>query len=314
MVHMDGGLYLISNNTECYFNQGILEHLFNLSPQNYVNMLIYSTSNSITIGRNMYYQKVPKVLACRKLLGGGLSLSNKAFLNIEFICKKEYSSIRTQSAVISLAFKILGLPVIRDSENRILYPDGKEACINNFDKSGDIVRQSVQINLNYFGDKAYKFPKALINYNISRNQVVDAVVASFTALNKNAKKVELDSLNNSKIDELANFFSSEEWLYSNKPIKPLQEKFAWGNVMLDIYVKDAIINNINLYTDAPQAEFFSNITHALIGCPYLTSSIQKRILEIPYANKYMHIVRDLFTLFDRYLGADGKYGNPIVKI
>ena len=67
------------------------------------------------------------------------------------------------------------------------------------------------------------------------------------------------------MEDLYKKYSSKKWIYGEYSDKGLEisKNFPWGNVALNVLIKDKIIENICLSTDALETEIFDDIMKAL---------------------------------------------------
>ncbi|NMD38405.1 MAG: hypothetical protein GYA87_06990 [Christensenellaceae bacterium] len=304
---MSGGIYIISKTNNPYYNQATIEHLYNAIPKDYVAMFIYKNYGSISIGRNLYCNKktVHKSLNIYRRFGGGPSLQHSlGTINIDFVSSRSASSIRTQSAVISLALKLNGINCIRDKNQNITDNKGIRLVINSFDKSGIVPHHNLIINID--DEEKPNGLKPIGNDSINENTIINAIIHSFNSLYKNTNYFNIRMTDDAKIKKLAEYYASDEWLFNNDIVSPISENFAWGNIIFGLEVREGIINNAYLYSDSPYGELLSDVPEVLKGSPYLLSTMKDRIMEIPYTNKHMHVVRDLFRLFEIYMSPNKK--------
>lgn len=298
---MNKGIYLISNSNDPFKNQAMCEEIFRLCPEDYTCMIIYRNKSSVSIGKNMLYNESYGGLCWRRLEGGGLMYHNASFVHISFIAKKEHSSIRTQSAVVSLALKMLEIPCIRLKDNSIMLNKNKLACINNYDTSGDIVRQTLSINLGAMLGSSNIMPETLKDYKINFEALEDALIKSFCALYKSNMRMDEENLDVLRVLKWEQFFKSKQWLYSNSSDRLMKDKFAWGYAFLDMKCNEGIITDMALYSDSKYADLIYSIPNYLVGKPCLIESIKSRILEVPYAYHHLQIIRDIINLIEKYI-------------
>ncbi len=312
---MSGGIYLISKTDNPYYNQATIEYLYSSIPNDYVAMFIYKNYSSISIGRNLYCNKnkIANNLNLYRRFNGGSSLQHSlGTLNIDFIASRASASIRTQSAVISLALKLNGIKCIRNKNQNIINENGTNLVINNFDKSGVVPHHSIIINID--DENKPNGLKPIGNENINENTIINAIIHAFNSLYKNTNQFNIRMADDAKIKKLAEYYASDEWLYNFDIVNPISENYAWGNIIFGLETREGIISNAYLYSDSPYGELLNAVPEALKGSPYLLSTIKDRVMNIPYTNKHMHVVRDLFRLFETYMSQDKSLGNSIVRL
>ena len=298
--YMEGAFYVISPYEDSNYNQAVMEHLYRSTSDGFVCMQIYKPAPCISLGRNLEYPDKTSYDVNRRLCGGDEIRFRSSCVVISFISSRKDCDIRKQSAVVSLALKSLGVPCIRNSKNEIYLENGREACTNLYDISGDICRQMLIINVSTMSNANANLPSAISRYGLDEYVLIEAIEASFKSLYKANKKINPDSLDKKKLNDFYKFFCSDNWIYNKKSDSPY-ENFSWGKLCIDIEQKDAIIEDVHLYSNGSAAELLSAIPTSLIGCPYLITAIKNRVLVLPHAEKNLSILRDVLRVFEQIL-------------
>lgn len=295
---MTGGYYCISKIHSPAHNQAIVEYMYNHTPAGFVCMLIHADHFALSYGRNQSISRGQSNVV-RRLTGGGTLSYRSGLLQVSFISARDDASIRRQSAVVSIALKLLGIDAGRSPENEITCPQGKLA-LNLWDKSGAIARQMLLLNLSVQPTAQNGLPIALSTFGVEQAQVMDALLKAFTSLYHVQEEMPLYAADED-IAEIASFLQSEEWLYREPLQNAVNEQFAWGNLELFLQAKDGVLQTCLLRSDGPYAEFLQEIPKVLQNSPYLLSAMKNRILAMPYANKNMQVVRDILRLLENYM-------------
>lgn len=297
---MDGAFYLISSQGDANYNQSVLEHLYHSVADGFVCMQVYIPSPCVSIGRHIELNQSKDLQINRRLCGGDIIQLRSTCVVVQFISSIQDFDLRRQTAVVSLALKMLGIECRRDDKNRIYLTNGKEACLNIYDISGKICRQMIVLNIGSTMNANTNLPKALFQYGIDEYQCIDAIEQSFTSLYRVNKKINQESLDSKKISDFYNFFSSDEWLLTENSSSPY-EQYNWGNLSIMMKQNAGIIEDFRIYTNSYAAEFIASIAPAIIGSACLNGTIKNKILTLPYANKNLYMIRDILRTIENIL-------------
>ena len=75
-------------------------------------------------------------------------------------------------------------------------------------------------------------------------------------------------------------YSSWQWRFGQSPKFDVSytERFVWGEIEIDFSLKDGLITEVNIFTDAMDVELFSGLDGSLKGCKFQRDEI-KNIIE-----------------------------------
>ena len=106
-----------------------------------------------------------------------------------------------------------------------------------------------------------------------------------------------EDLNQALILETENKYGSEAWLYRHEKKYEFvaEEKFAWGLCRIEYDLKDSVIKDCALYTDAMDADHLSEVARLLKGADI------RRLKEILTDEKHREIHQDIRMLLEKNL-------------
>jgi lipoate-protein ligase A len=121
-----------------------------------------------------------------------------------------------------------------------------------------------------------------VNFDISLEGLKDSLKASFKEVYGNKELSYEKDYDPSKIEEINGLYdkySSWEWRYGNTPDFDItfQKRFDWGEVELGLQLKDAVIEQANVYSDAMDVALITQLTSLLEGIPFKRKNILEAI-------------------------------------
>ena len=302
-----------SHNYNPYHNLALEEYLLQQVQDDEVILYLWQNQNTIVIGKNQNPWKEcrisqvekDQVHLARRLSGGGAVYHDLGNLNFTFIMKENLYNLEKQLQTILEAVKTLGIEATFTGKNDITV-EGKKFSGNAF----------------YFGDKrAYHHGTLLINTDIRpltqylqvskekiRSKGIDSIqsrVINLIELNPDLTipKV-IHALENSfekiyggpaqkiqcppeqDLEDLVQKYSSWEWRFGQTPTFDIcfEKRFAFGSIELMFKLKDSIIQEVHIYSDAIHINILEKIKKALVGVKFNMKEITEHLDFIPIKN------------------------------
>ncbi len=297
---MEKKAYIVSTDTvDPYHNLALEEQLLCRVAPGEIILYLWQNAHTVVIGRNQnpwaecrtsLLQEEGGSLA-RRLSGGGAVYHDLGNLNFTFICREEDYDLHKQLSVIQEACALAGIRTDFSGRNDLL-ADGRKFSGNAFyHKKGAAYHHGtllVETDLTKLG-RYLSPPKAkLESKGISsvRSRVINLKELSPTLTCQTMKTymvqafsqvysltpqpLQLSEADLQAITLLQDKYQSQQWLFG-KPMPfsyTLEEHFSWGHLVLQLQVEGGIIQAVNAYTDAMDAELSNDLSEALCGCRF----------------------------------------------
>lgn len=327
MINIRQIKYLITKETDPYKNLALEEYLLHKLSNDECILYLWQNEKTVVIGRNQNPWKECKVKELsldggklvRRLSGGGAVYHDLGNLNFTFLVTKENYDVQKQLEVIVKAVNSLGIPAVPTGRNDIIV-EGRKFSGNAF----------FSIN-----DKCYHHGTILVDVdmsslskylNVSRKKLqskgVDSVKSRVTNLRDYRPDITIDIL----IEELVKAFgetyglvpmemevsklptkdleqgrqkfSSWDWIYGKKIefTDSISKRFDWGDIELQMSVEGGVIQECVAYSDALDAEFFSEIGKKLVGCIFDGKVLEEALKGIFIDDDKKLILEDICLL------------------
>ena len=296
--------YLESENTYPYQNLAMEEYLLLHCDKEECILYLWQNRNTVVIGRNQNAWKeclVSKLeeengYPVRRLSGGGAVYHDLGNLNFTFLVRKENYDVDKQLSVILEAVKKLGIRAEKSGRNDILI-DGHKFSGNAFYEQGDCCYHhgTLMVNVNMGELSRY----LTVSKDKLQSMGVDSVRARVANLTEYAPELTVDELkqklleafeevyglkaNILKMDDLdaeevaerTKKFASWDWIFGRKLDfqYELSNRFPWGQITLQIKVKNGRIEDMNVYSDAMKQDLMPEIKRYLKNIRYDKNAI-----------------------------------------
>lgn len=278
-------------------------------------LYLYTHRNSVIIGKNqnawvecrheLLHREAGKL--ARRISGGGAVYHDVGNLNFSFIVDKNEYDLTRQLSVILAAVKSFGIQAEFSGRNDIIV-DGKKFSGNAFchRKGGSFHHGTILINvdknnlaryLQVSQDKIESKGIAsvrsrvcnLTEYNpdVNNENMTLALFRAFEEEYGKSLPYELTQEAQLKAAELAKRNTQWEWLFGNTPHFDItiKNRFEWGGVELCFALKDAVTQEVKIYSDAMDADFIQNISAALMGLKFRSDVLTESLKRICCLNE-----------------------------
>ena len=291
--------YIETANTYPYRNLAMEEYLLLHCDKEECILYLWQNRNTVVIGRNQNAWKeclVSKLeeedgYPVRRLSGGGAVYHDLGNLNFTFLVRKENYNVDRQLNVILEAVKKLGIHAEKSGRNDILI-DGHKFSGNAFYEQGDCCYHhgTLMVNVNLGELSRY----LTVSKDKLKSKGVDSVRARVANLTEYAPDLTVDELKKKlleaveevyglkanilkdtdldadEVEERTQKFASWNWIFGRKlEFKyELSNRFPWGQVTLQMQVRNGRIKDVNVYSDSMKPAFIEEVSRYLKSVRY----------------------------------------------
>lgn len=316
---------VLSDSFDPWHNLALEEFLFRHVEENQVILYLWQNQNTVVIGRN---QNAWKECRCaklesddgklaRRLSGGGAVFHDLGNLNFTFIMDRSLYDLKKQLQVILEGTKKLGIHAEFTGRNDLT-----------------VERKKFSGNAFYFeGDKAYHHGTIMIDVDVQKvsaylqvskekmlSKGVDSVQSRVTNLHNYLPELTIDEMketlkqsfqelygespepvlikeNDHDLKELYAKYSSWDWLYGKTPQfdVALETRFPWGGIDLGLTLRNGIITESKIYSDAMNAILIEQIATSFQGLPLTSEKIGQGLDAIAVADEDQPVIEDMKT-------------------
>jgi lipoate-protein ligase A len=224
-------------------------------------------------------------------------------LNFSFIVDRQEYDLHRQLSVILQAVKSFGIHAEFSGRNDIIV-DGKKFSGNAFchRKGGSFhhgtilidvdkanLAKYLQVSVDKIESKGIKSVRSrvcnLTEYNpeITAQSMTDALIRAFEKEYGAAAPYRPSSDEQEKAGRLAARNEKWDWLFGATPKFDitLSARFEWGGVEIGFALKDAVTEEVRIYSDAMDADFIETVSAALCRQPFRSSVLAGAVSALP---------------------------------
>jgi lipoate-protein ligase A len=90
-----------------------------------------------------------------------------------------------------------------------------------------------------------------------------------------------------------------EWQLGQSPCFDIEtgKRFAWGNAEFAFSLKNGVITEANVYSDAMDADFIGLLPDALVGAAFNSAELAARLRELPGTEAQLAMAEDIAAFF-----------------
>ena len=316
--------FYISNSTNPYHNLATEKFLFDNVADDCLILYLWQNQNTVVVGKNQnalteckcsLLEKEGGFLA-RRLSGGGSVFHDLGNLNFTFLCKTENYDLTKQMQVIKEACALGGIFAEISGRNDIL-TDGRKFSGNAFYNSKGKSYHHGTILINADKEKLQRYltpPKAKlqtkgvksvksrvinlseINPALTVEDMKEYMLSAFEKVY--ALPIEEFKISDTEeIITLTKKYSAWEYLYA--PSLPFtfscDGNFPWGNIEIQLDVKNGIIQSAQIFTDAMEHTLSDMLKEVFSGCIFRIEEMEKSILSkisAPVSTDILKLLKD----------------------
>ena len=287
-------------STDPFFNLALERYLLETVDEDTALLYVWQNANTVVIGRNQNPRKEcdlgllkkDGVKLARRLSGGGAVYHDLGNLNFTFLMAEENYDLDRQFDVIIRACGALGIEAVRSGRNDLTAQDGRKFSGNAFYKSHGkayhhgtlLVSADKEKMTRYLTPSKAKLESKSVDSVRSRvadldelvpdvtvGKLSDALVRAFGEVYGIVPaSVEGPDASDPRLAELLEIQESREWnMGSNIRFDfSFGERFGWGEIEIELAVKGETVTGVNVYSDAMDPEYISELKERLIGCAF----------------------------------------------
>lgn len=305
-----------------WYNLALEEYLFNTINPDEVILYLWQNNNTVVIGRNQNAWKEcdsekfendgGKI--ARRLSGGGAVYHDLGNLNFTFIMHENNYNMLRQLSVLKNSLKYFNINAEFSGRNDMLIEGKKFSGHAYYFKSkkayhhgtllvnSDLEKLSMYLNPSKkkIESKGVDSVKSRvtnisnIDKDISIYKLSNALKRSFENTYGSISKYMIYDSEDQNVLSLKDKYSSWDWRYGKSPKFDISfsDRFAWGEIEIALSLKNAIITDMHVYTDAMDTELFENFSSGFIGAK-LSKETMLQICEEQSQAMPEHIKNDL---------------------
>ena len=294
--------FLVSNQTNPYWNIAVENYLVEHADD--MVLYLWKNHRTVVVGQNQNPFTECNVDALvaeggylmRRRTGGGAVYHDDGNINFSFVVPKEQYDVKRQFSVIQRAVESFGLSTELSGRNDILVEAVEGECnkrkfsgnafskgrINNLHHGTILIKGNIDELQRYLKPKPAKLQKhgvssvrsrvvnlAELNPEITSDTIAPRLLRSFKdEYGENIHSLDFDEIITiPAVKALYNELSSDEWLYGRWRNFSAQRsgQFPWGEVDVAISIKDNVISDVQLASDALDLDSLEIARQYLVG-------------------------------------------------
>ncbi|WP_102373573.1 lipoate--protein ligase [Raoultibacter massiliensis] len=321
--------FLISESTDPYRNIATEEALVDAALPGECILFLWQNENTIVIGRNQNPWKECRIAEfeadggriARRLSGGGAVFHDIGNLNFTFVARGEAYDVSRHMNVMCAAVQSFGLAA-RVSGRNDATVDGAKFSGNAFFRSNERKCHHGTLMIDVDTGKLARYLQpdskklaakgvesvrsrvvnlASLNSRVTVETLSIALVEAFSeACGTPAKPLDPARLDECNIEQRRARFASHAWIFGHTaPFNhALGDRFAWGNLDIELSIKGGEIEHASIFSDALDAEFIARLSDSLEGCRYDKDGIGKCLEALePETDEQQTMRADCLGLF-----------------
>jgi lipoate---protein ligase len=306
-------LYSITaSGTVPYHNQALERYLLDHAGSTGCILYLWQNRRTVVIGRN---QNAWKECSCsrleadggflaRRLSGGGAVFHDSGNLNFTFVCSTENYDVQRQTGVILEAVRKFGIPAECSGRNDITV-NGKKFSGNAYyrtDKAcfhhGTLLLSEDTENLSAYltvspeklsakgVDSVRSRVTNLCEYvpGLTARAVSEKLFTSFSAVyGLPVEQYTADRIDEKELSAFEADFASWNWRYGRSiPFTAERHRrFVWGSLDIQLAVREGIIADAALWTDALDTGLVQEAARVLKNCRFSGAETAERLSALP---------------------------------
>ena len=303
--------------TNPWFNLATEDWIFNtLNPDSHT-LFLWRNSETVVIGRSQNpwvecktdKMEADDVFLARRQSGGGAVFHDLGNTNFTFLSPSDAYDQEADFTIIINALKKLGIDATLSGRNDMQVGDRKisgSAFRHAADRSFHHGTLLVNANMQKLGDylnphplklkaKGIKSVRArvanLVDFNetINHETLSDAIIEAFCEYHRETAQVEqLDEASLAKQPTLNAYYQQMadwDWRFGKTPefTHHIETRFEWGMMDVHMDVKQAMITEVVIFSDALNVELIDLLKKTLTGIKYNKPEIKNKLDELAKA-------------------------------
>ncbi|MGD0152532.1 MAG: lipoate--protein ligase [Thermacetogeniaceae bacterium] len=312
----------IATSTDPWLNMAVEEYLFNHVSSDEMILYLWQVQNTVMIGK---HQNPLKECRCeqleheggklgRRLSGGGAVFQDLGTLMFSFISDRDLYNLDRQLQTILQAVNYFGINAEFSGRND-LTAQGKKFSGNAFYFKG---RASLHHGTLLVNADLTRLARYL---TVSREKIsskgVDSVQSRVVNLSTLSGDITIEAISqrlqvsfstfygravaigdlprNAEIARLYQKHSSWEWRYGHTPAFDIafNNRFLWGDIDINLSIRDGLITNAVVYSDAMDCDLAEIVASALQHIPFRKETMIDRIKNCSATGDQQVLIEDI---------------------
>lgn len=298
----------VSPSQSGWDNLALDEYFLDHLGENDFLLYFYINANAVIIGRNqnpwaecrLNAMEADGVQLVRRITGGGAVFHDCGNLNFSFIAGEKRYDVEKQFDLILCALRKIGIPCEFSGRNDLL-SDGRKFSGNAFCTrknirqhhgtllvSADLTRLSNYLSVDPRKLKA-KGVKSVrsrvcnlseIKPELTTDALLEALKIAYRENYGEYRLIEDSDIDAAALKTYIDKQKSDAWRLGNTPRfdAEIENRFAWGNVQIQLTLKNGLIDDARVFSDAINVEIAEEIRSLLIGAAYDAKAIANRLI------------------------------------
>lgn len=321
---MNKGYLCFSDSHDPYYNLALEAVLLEKVQEGECILYLWQNQRTVVIGRNQNAWQELKVAllkeehgyVARRYSGGGAVFQDLGNLNFTFLVHESVYDVDKQLSVILKALSVLGIHAEKNGRNDLTvdkrkfsgnaYYKKNKQCYHHGTLLVNANMADMSRYLNVSMEKLKSKGVASVRSRVANlcefqpeitiDGLKEKLVEAYHEIYGSYEQIEINQLNQPRLNELKEQFSSWDWLYGRNIHfdHQLTKRFDWGEIDLQMHVDKGLIQSLNCYSDAMDQDFIMLVKEKLTGCRYEESAMQQVIPEHAYADDLKELIHDSF--------------------
>ncbi len=304
---------VMGTNHNPYFNLALEEYLFDEQATRLgATLYLWQNQNTVVIGKNQNAWNECTVALledengqlARRSSGGGAVFQDLGNLNFTFIVPRHVYDLERQFKVVQGATKSFGIDTEFTGRNDlVISKTGAKFSGNAFRFTGKVGMHHGTLLIDVDMGKLSRYlapPKDKLdakgiksvrsrvenlcehNNTITIDDMKTALINSFIKEYGPAQLYYDDSFMTPDLDMMIERYASWDWRLGRTPRFDIEfgARFTWGGVMICLELRDGVIVNAKVYSDAMDEELIESIAPLLIGSHFSSREMASRVVEL----------------------------------
>ncbi len=306
--------FLETEGTDPYRNLALEETLRRSVSPGEAILYLWQNARTVVIGRNQNPWAECRVAdlekdggcVARRLTGGGAVFHDLGNLNFSFLTREEDFDIEKQTEVILEAVRSAGIPAEKNGRNDLTVEGRKFSGHAYYETRGQCLHHGtlmLGVNEELLSRYLTVSPEKLRSKGVAsvRSRVInllelapdltpalmkEKLKAAFSSVYRlPLKALGLGDLDPAVLKEEEERFSSREWIFNRAESLPLtaEKRGISGLLRVDFSLRREaevpVLSEIQVTTDALEADFYAEVQRRLTGAPLIRQELQRRLMD-----------------------------------
>lgn len=299
----------VSTSPDGWRNLAVDEYFLDSMGEDDVMLYFYVNRSAVIIGRgqnpwaecNLAAMERDGVQLVRRITGGGAVFHDEGNLNFSFIAGEKRYDLDRQLGLILNAVRALGIPCEFTGRNDLLAGgrkfSGNAFCSRRHVRQhhgtllihADLSRLQNYLNvdprkLQAKGAKSVRSRVCNLREfapELTREQMLGALKIAFGETYGPYIELQTQNLDEAAIAPYVEKQRSDDWRLGKTPRFDLEieNRFPWGNVQLLLTLRQSRVDEVQVYSDAMDAELSDDIRARLLGVPFGSKTMATALRE-----------------------------------